>query len=194
MGVIGALLSRLGPLLGILPRAASTSTAVARRAAQFIPPSARGPAGTLVRRGTAIAGAGAAFELGSRAFPGGASFPGGDIPIQGFGGGGRGAFGGGAGGLGIPQPGDQFGTTFVLRTWTTNPATGFPIFAKLADGRIVVTKKDGSLKTYRPKKPIVISTNPRIRQVARAARTLDRATASMIKVRKQTQRAVARVK
>lgn len=113
--------------------------------------------------------AGGAFELGSRALPGGASFPGGDNlgAITAFGGD---DFGGGN----LPQPGMNFGTTYITRTWTTNPETGFPFFMALADGRIVVTRSDGSLKSYRPHKPIVFSKRPTVPQMVRAQRKLNR--------------------
>ena len=79
--------------------------------------------------------------------------------------------------LGPLSRGQEFpGGPFVVKTWDTYPGPGvtgggnWPIFALLSDGRIVVSKPNGSWKVYRPKKNLVISSNPRLRDV----RKLDR--------------------
>jgi len=79
--------------------------------------------------------------------------------------------------LGTLSRGQEFpGGPFVVKTWDTYPGPGvtgggaWPIFALLSDGRIVVSKPDGSWKVYRPKKNLVISSNPRLRDI----RKLDR--------------------
>lgn len=141
------------------------------------------PAGS-ARRSLAIGAGGAAgFDVATNQF--GVEIPFVDLPNP--------FSGGGSSGNAIGSPGDAFGTSFIVKVWTTNPSTGFPAFARLADGRIVVTRADGSLKSYRPRKPIVLSTNPRVRDLARAARTVDRLTAAAVKTRVQSKRAKARL-
>lgn len=71
----------------------------------------------------------------------------------------------------LPGVGGQLppGAT-VVKVWTTGTAN----FARLADGRMAVQKKDGTIKTWRPQKHIVISRNPRVGTLIRADKRLDR--------------------
>lgn len=87
--------------------------------------------------------------------------------------------------LGTLQRGQEFpGGPFVVKTWDTYPGPGvtgggaWPIFALLSDGRIVVSKPNGSWKVYRPKKNLVISSNPRLRDI----RKLDRMHKRVVKM------------
>lgn len=64
--------------------------------------------------------------------------------------------------LGAGYPGQG-----IAKSWSTGTA----VFYMLTDGRITVQRKNGTWKTYRPQKHIVISRNPRIS----AIRKLDRA-------------------
>ena len=90
--------------------------------------------------------------------------------------------------LGPLSRGQEFpGGPFVVKTWDTYPGSGvtgggaWPIFALLSDGRIVVSKPDGSWKVYRPKKNLVISSNPRLRDI----RKLDRMHKKVVKMVKR---------
>jgi len=58
----------------------------------------------------------------------------------------------------------------VVKTWNTGTAQ----FARLADGRMAVQKKDGTIKTWRPAKHIVIPRNPRVATLLRAEKRIDR--------------------
>jgi len=90
--------------------------------------------------------------------------------------------------LGSLSRGQEFpGGPFVVKTWDTYPGPGvtgggaWPIFALLSDGRIVVSKPNGSWKVYRPKKNLVISSNPRLRDI----RKLDRMHKRVVKMIKR---------
>lgn len=48
--------------------------------------------------------------------------------------------------------GGEYQPNQVVKRWTANGVN----FARLADGRVAVQRKDGTIKVYRPKKPIVI--------------------------------------
>lgn len=72
----------------------------------------------------------------------------------------------------------------VVKTWNTGTAQ----FARLADGRIAVQRKDGTIKTYRPQKHIVIPRNPRIGTLIRADKRLDRLVKGLRKVVKSGKR------
>lgn len=78
-------------------------------------------------------------------------------------------------------------TSVIVKVWDTAPGPGvtgggaYPVFAKLVDGRIAVYQLDGTIKTYRPKKHIVIPTNPRLSQV----RKLDNAHKRVTKLMKR---------
>lgn len=60
----------------------------------------------------------------------------------------------------------------VVKTWQTFP--GGPVFAKLADGHIAVQKKDGTIKHYRPYRPVVIPRKWNARSMGRVATALKR--------------------
>lgn len=89
--------------------------------------------------------------------------------------------------LGPLSRGQEFpGGPFVVKSWDTYPGAGvtgggaWPIFSLLSDGRIVVQKPNGSWKVYRPKKNLVISSNPRLRDI----RKLDRMHKRVVKMMK----------
>jgi len=60
----------------------------------------------------------------------------------------------------------------VVRTWQTFP--GGPVFARFADGHIEVQKKDGTIKHYRPYRPVVIPRKWDARSMRRVATALKR--------------------
>ena len=97
--------------------------------------------------------------------------------------------------LGPLSQGQEFpGGPFVVKTWDTYPGPGvtggdqWPIFALLSDGRIVVAKPNGSWKVYRPKKNLVISSNPRLRDVRKLDRMHKRVTKMMRRMVPATRR------
>jgi len=57
----------------------------------------------------------------------------------------------------------------VVKTWVAN---GVP-FAQLADGRVMVKKKNGTIKTFRRPKPIVLGRNPGVRDIVRADKKIE---------------------
>lgn len=71
----------------------------------------------------------------------------------------------------------------VVRTWQTFP--GGPVFARLADGHIAVQKKDGTIKHFRPYRPVCI---PRkfdakaLRRVATALKRQRKAATAIMKL------------
>ncbi|HIB67987.1 MAG TPA: hypothetical protein EYO33_23555 [Phycisphaerales bacterium] len=66
----------------------------------------------------------------------------------------------------------------IVHTWWANNVP----FARLADGRTVVRRKNGSLKIFRtPRNLIVLSSNPRVKDLVRADRRID----SIVKVVKK---------
>ena len=71
--------------------------------------------------------------------------------------------------LGAGYP-NAFGGVGVAYSWTTGTA----VFFRLMDGRIAVQKKNGVWKIYRPKKHIVLSTNPRLSQLKKFDRAYSR--------------------
>ena len=90
--------------------------------------------------------------------------------------------------LGQLAQGQEFpGGPFVVKSWDTYPGPGvtgggqWPIFSLLSDGRIVVQKSNGQWKVYRPKKNLVISSNPRLRDI----RKLDRMHRRVVKMMKR---------
>lgn len=174
LGRSGGLISRLGlggaSLGGRTIPAGTKVTALATRS-----PS---PVTTIARRGGVIAGAGAAFELGSRALPGGASFPGGSAVPSFFN---RSASGGGAGDF---QVGAQFGDTFITRVWQSGEtAGGVPIIhGMLANGKRFVTNRFGTIRVFRVKKPIVIGGNPRLSDAGRLASAAKRMEKTAVKI------------
>ncbi|GAI06736.1 unnamed protein product, partial [marine sediment metagenome] len=68
---------------------------------------------------------------------------------------------------------------WVAYTWDTGTA----VFYRLIDGRIAVQRKNGLWKVYRPKKHIVINTNPRMSQVSKLFRTCTKITKRLAKTR-----------
>jgi hypothetical protein len=71
---------------------------------------------------------------------------------------------------------------FVTRVWS-NPTTGLR-GARLSDGRMIAERKDGTLKIYRPQKPIVVTRNPRLRSFVRAEERLHKLGKRLKKVLK----------
>ena len=69
------------------------------------------------------------------------------------------------------------GTT-IVKTWNTGTAQ----FARLADGRMAVQRKDGTIKVYRPQKHIVIPRNPRVGTLIGADKRLNRLVVGLRKV------------
>jgi len=72
----------------------------------------------------------------------------------------------------------------VVRTWQTFP--GGPIFARLADGHIAVQKKDGTIKHFRPYRPVVIPRKWNARSMSRVATALKRQRKTATKIMKIT--------
>lgn len=108
-----------------------------------------------------VAAGGAAFEAGSTIF---SAIRGGEDVARRFSGGAR------ARRTGVPfTPGTVVPTDSITHTWVAN---GVP-FAQLADGRVMVRKKNGVVKTFRRPKPIVLGRNPGIRDISRAYKKID---------------------
>ena len=72
----------------------------------------------------------------------------------------------------------------VVRTWQTFP--GGPVFARLADGHIAVQKKDGTIKHFRPYRPVVIPRKWNARSMSRVATALKRHRKTAVKIMKIT--------
>lgn len=72
---------------------------------------------------------------------------------------------------GVPfTPGTQVPTDSITHTWVAN---GVP-FAQLADGRVMVRRKNGTIKIFRRPKPIVLGRNPSVQQLVRADKKIDK--------------------
>lgn len=71
-------------------------------------------------------------------------------------------------GLGEGVPG--FAAGAIAKSWNTGTAQ----FYMLTDGRICAQRKNGTWKIYRPKKHIVVPSNPRIGTLIRADKRVDR--------------------
>ena len=67
-------------------------------------------------------------------------------------------------------PGAQVPTDSITHTWVAN---GVP-FAQLADGRVMVRRKNGTIKIFRRPRPIVLGRNPTVRQLVRADKKIDK--------------------
>jgi hypothetical protein len=200
---IAAGLARLAPFISRIPGASSLYGG----GSQTIAPGFRaigktvhnlsgfglpGPAGTAARAFTS-------FSLGTAALGGAKGL---------LSGGGQGQFEGQTFPLAAAQQGYQGGgmtsqaiapgvvvpKDIIVKTWTTNPALGYPVFGITADGRGVVQKKDGQIKYFRFAKNIVIPRNPRVRNLVRATNRLDKLTAGLVKAPVKMKRAKARVK
>lgn len=72
----------------------------------------------------------------------------------------------------------------IVRTWQTFP--GGPVFARLADGHIAVQRKDGTIKHYRPYRPVVIPRKWNARAMGRVATALKRQRKTATKIMKMT--------
>jgi len=72
----------------------------------------------------------------------------------------------------------------VVRTWQTFP--GGPVFARLADGHIAVQRKDGTIKHFRPYRPVVIPRKWNARSMSRVATALKRQRKTAVKIMKIT--------
>jgi len=72
----------------------------------------------------------------------------------------------------------------VVRTW--QPFPGGPVFARLADGHIAVRKKDGTIKHFRPYRPVVIPRKWNARSMSRVATALKRQRKTATKIMKIT--------
>jgi len=116
-------------------------------------------------RGLATAAvAGAALEAGSTVF----SALGGEDVARRFAT--RGGRGTSQRARGVPfTPGTVVPTDSITHTWVAN---GVP-FAQLADGRVMVRRKNGTIKTFRRPRPIVLGRNPGIRDISRAYKKID---------------------
>ena len=68
----------------------------------------------------------------------------------------------------------------VVRVWQT--FEGGPVFARLADGHIAVRKKDGTIKTFRPYRPVVIPRKWNARSMSRVATALKRQRKTATKI------------
>jgi len=68
----------------------------------------------------------------------------------------------------------------VVKTWQTFP--GGPVFARLADGHIAVQKKDGTIKHFRPYRPVVIPRKWNARSMSRVATALKRQRKTATKI------------
>ena len=147
-------------------------------------PAVRGTRSLAVRSAAPIAiGAGAggvAFEAGRRIFD---AIPGGLDVVRGI----RSARGRRTGGSAIPfSPGGIVPTDSITHTWVAN---GVP-FAQLADGRVMVRRKNGTIKTFRRPRPIVLGRNPGVRDLVRADKKID-ALLKLVKKRFPARRTAA---
>jgi len=187
-GALSVLGRVLGPLLGKSIGTGASRIAVpsARslglQSGRTIAPISRvggGRVPAVLRKGAIIGAAGGAFELGTRALPGGSPFPG-DLSIPGFGGGGGAAAAGAAG----FQVGARFGDTFITRIWvsgTTREGVQI-VHGLLANGRRFVTNRFGTIKTFTVKKPIVIGADPRLSDANKLARAATKMTRTAEKI------------
>lgn len=141
----------------------------------------QGP-GALSRVGVplAVAGAGGvAFQSGVNLLQGGAGEPVGQVAGRAFeairGGKGMALPGMGKGGRGVGVGGFQVGAQLppshqIVKVWSTGTAT----FAKMADGHHAVQKKDGTIKHFRPYRPVVVPRKWNARSMRRVASALKR--------------------
>jgi len=72
----------------------------------------------------------------------------------------------------------------VVKVWQT--FEGGPVFARLADGHIAVQKKDGTIKHFRPYRPVVIPRKWNARSMSRVATALKRQRKTASKIMKMT--------
>ena len=134
-----------------------------------------------VRRGVSIGaqglGLGAGFEVGGN--------------LLGGGGGGGGMV---QGPLSEISPGMIFPTGEVIgKVWSTNGQ--FNNMAQTLDGKKgVALRNDGTVRIFRYQKHLVISRNPRARDVARASKRLDRLMSGLVKSGTTSRRAKSKTK
>ena len=134
-----------------------------------------------VRKGVSIGaqgiGLGAGFEVGGN--------------LLGRDGGGGGLVGGPLSEL---QPGMIFPTGEVVgKVWSTNGQ--FPNMAQTLDGKKgIALRNDGTVRIFRYQKHIVVSRNPRARDVARASKRLDRLMSGLVKTGTTSKRARSKAK
>ena len=147
-------------------RAAQRSTAIAeRQRAGNIAVGKRSLARRAARGLATAAVAGAALEAGSTVFT---ALGGEDVArrIAGT----RGRRAPARRGSNIPfTPGTVVPTDSITHTWIAN---GVP-FAQLADGRVMVRRKNGTIKIFRRPRPIVIGRNASVRTLVRADKKID---------------------
>jgi len=142
-------------------RAARARTAPSGNLGLAVRPTRPSAIATIGRRTAVIAAGGAVFETASQAVQqiGGVNVP----SIRGA----RRT----PSRRGIPfSPGTQVPTDSITHTWVAN---GVP-FAQLADGRVMVRRKNGTIKTFRRPKPIVLGRNPSVQQLVRADKKIDK--------------------
>jgi len=170
-------LTRLLPAIGRRIGIGGGTRALARR-----PPiiDARGPGasfGTLARRGGGLLAGGGAFALGGEALSG--------------------LFGGGddGGTTAVRGPIEELKPGMVLpdgtvigKVWSTDG--GVPNMATSWDRKKgIAMRRDGTVKVFRYQKHLVISRNPRVRTINRAAKRVDSLTKSLVKTRTAAKRA-----
>ncbi len=138
--------------------------------------------GPIVAR-RAIGGRGGAIRLGAGAIGGGL-----------LGAGASGGFGGGDGGvvsgpISELQAGMIFPDGLVIgNVWSTNRE--FNNMGQSLDGKKgIALRTNGTVRVFTYKKHIVVSSNPRVATLSRAARRLDTMTARLVKTRPQAKRA-----
>jgi len=83
-------------------------------------------------------------------------------------------------------PGGIVPTDSIVHTWVAN---GVP-FAQLADGRVMVRRKNGTIKIFRRPRPIVLGRNPGVRDLVRADKKID-ALLKLVKKRFPARRTAA---
>jgi hypothetical protein len=85
----------------------------------------------------------------------------------------------------------------ITKVW--QPTETSPVFAKLdfpgsnRRSKIIFQRRDGTIGTYTPQKMIVLSRNPRIKDLAKAATRIDKLTQSAVKIPRQTKRSKKRM-
>jgi len=153
-----------------------------------------GPAGSAARAFGAFTLGSAALGAGTRVLGGGGDSPAPGRELMG------GAFasagaqlGAGGGDLLTQMLASQGG--IITRIWEAN---GTP-FARLdypgssRRSKILFQRRDGSIGSYVPQRMIVLSRNPRAKDLAKAAKRIDRLTRSVVKAPKQTRAAADRM-
>lgn len=80
----------------------------------------------------------------------------------------------------VRMPTSTNGQHTVVRTWQTFP--GGPVFARFSDGHIEVQKKDGTIKHFRPYRPVVIPRRWNARSMSRVATALKRQRKTATKI------------